>query len=79
MRAMLGFLEKVTLFPAQVSSVDVFPLLEAGITEQAIEDALLICACFNTIARIADALDVTIPSEEGFAFTANGLLDHGYI
>lgn len=79
LRAMLGFLEKVTLFPAQISSSDVQSLFHAGISEQAIEDALLICACFNIIARIADALDVAIPSAEGFVQTATLLLDHGYI
>jgi alkylhydroperoxidase family enzyme len=76
---MLGLLEKVTLSPAQVSASDVQPLLAAGISEQAIEDALIICAGFNIISRIADALDVAIPSAEGFACTGEALLDHGYV
>ena len=75
---MLGLLEKVTLSPAEVSPSDVQPLLAAGISEQAIEDALIICAGFNIIARIADALDVAIPSAEGFTRTGVALLDHGY-
>lgn len=75
----LGLLEKVTLSPAQVSASDVQPLLAAGISEQAIEDALIICAGFNIISRIADALDVAIPSTEGFARTGETLLDHGYV
>jgi alkylhydroperoxidase family enzyme len=76
---MLGLLEKVTLTPAEVSPLDVQPLLAAGISEQAIEDALIICASFNIISRIADALDVAIPSPEGFARTGGALLDHGYV
>ncbi len=76
---MLGLLEKVTLTPAQVASADVEPLLVMGIGQQAIEDALLICACFNMIARVADALDVAIPSAEGFALTAERLLKDGYM
>jgi hypothetical protein len=76
---MLGLLEKVTLSPAEVSPSDVLPLLAAGISEQAIEDALIICAGFNIISRIADALDVAIPSPEGFARTGEALLDHGYV
>ena len=79
MRLTLGLLEKVTLSPVEVSSTDVQPLLAAGISEQAIEDALIICAGFNIISRIADALDVAIPSPEGFARTGEALLDHGYI
>ena len=76
---MLGLLEKVTLSPADVSPADVQPLLMAGISEQAIEDALIVCASFNIIARIADAFDVAIPSAEGFARTGEALLDHGYV
>ncbi len=79
LRAMLGLLEKVTLTPALVAPSDIEPLLIMGISQQAIEDALLICACFNMISRIADAFNVTIPSAEGFARTADHLLDHGYV
>ena len=50
-----------------------------GIRERAIEDALLICACFNIIARIADTLNVAIPTAEDFAYTADALLNYGYI
>ena len=79
LRMTLGLLEKVTLSPAEVSPSDIQPLLAAGISEQAIEDALIICAGFNIISRIADALDVAIPSAEGFARTGEALLDHGYV
>jgi alkylhydroperoxidase family enzyme len=79
LRMMLGLLEKVTLSPAEVSPSDVQPLLAAGISEQAIEDALIICAGFNIISRIADALDVAIPSPEGFTRTGEALLEHGYV
>lgn len=79
LRAMLGLLEKVTLTPARVSPADVEPLLALGITAQAIKDALLVCAYFNMIARLADAFDVSIPSPAGFAQTGKRLLDHGYL
>ena len=79
LRMTLGLLEKFTLTPADVSVSDVQPLLDAGISKQAIEDALIVCACFNIIARIADALDVAIPSVEGFARTAEMLLAHRYM
>jgi len=75
----LGLLEKVTLTPEEVRPSDILPLFAAGVSEQAIEDALLICACFNLIARMADALDVAIPSAEGFAYTGAALLERGYL
>jgi alkylhydroperoxidase family enzyme len=79
LRAMLGFLEKVTLHPSEVAANDILPLQNIGISNQAIEDALLICALFNIIARIVDALDVAVPTPEKFAQSANFLWDHGYL
>jgi uncharacterized peroxidase-related enzyme len=61
MRAMLGFLEKVTLDPAEVGPEDIAPLKTAGIADQAIEEALYVCFLFNLMDRLADAFDFTIP------------------
>jgi alkylhydroperoxidase family enzyme len=76
---MLCFLEKVTLTPAEVTPEDVVPLRSIDISDQAIEDALIIGALFNVIDRMADALDVAIPSPEEFSFTGGHLLLHGYV
>jgi hypothetical protein len=43
------------------------------------KDALVICALFNIIDRMAGALDVAIPSSVGFARTAERLLEQGYL
>jgi hypothetical protein len=43
------------------------------------KDALVICALFNIIDHMADALDVAIPSAVGFARTAERLLEQGYL
>ena len=75
----LGLLEKVTLIPWEIKPEDITPLRAEGVSEQAIEDALVVCALFNIIDRIADALDVAIPSAEGFARTADRLLEQGYL
>ena len=79
LRVTLGLLEKVTLTPGEVGPADIAPLRAAEISEQAIEDALVVCALFNMIDRMADALDVAIPSAEGFARTAERLLEQGYL
>ena len=79
LRVTLGLLEKVTLTPGEVSPADIAPLRAVGVSEHAIEDALVVCALFNIIDRMADALDVAIPSAEGFAQTAERLLEHGYL
>ena len=75
----LGLLEKVTLTPWEIGPGDVTPLRAEGVSEQAIEDALVVCALFNIIDRMADALDVAIPSAEGFTRTADRLLEQGYL
>ncbi len=79
LRATLALLEKVTLAPEEVGPEDVKPVRAAGVSEQAIEDALVVCAFFNIIDRIADALDVAIPSAEGFMQTGERLLKQGYL
>ncbi|GHO91101.1 hypothetical protein KSF_011490 [Reticulibacter mediterranei] len=79
LRAMLGFLEKLTLAPEQIGVEDIAPLHAAGISNQAIEDALYICMYFHCINRIADALNVDIPSAEMFISGAERLLKDGYL
>jgi alkylhydroperoxidase family enzyme len=78
MRATLGLLEKITLTPAAVGPADMEPLRRAGVSDQAIEDALVICALFNIIDRLADTFDVDVPSAEDFVSTGERLLITGY-
>ena len=78
-RAVLALLEKVTLDPDNVTPDDARTVLATGVTRQALEEALRICACFNIISRMADSLDVGIPSVEGFHQTGIRLIEHGYI
>ena len=59
-------------------SDDLTALREAGLTDRAILDATYVCAGFSIIARIADALDFKVPSEELFARAARLLVIFGY-
>lgn len=79
MRTTLALLEKLTLTPAAVGPEDIAPVRAAGVSEQAIEDAMVVCALFNIIDRLADAFEVEIPSKEGFARTGERLLAMGYL
>ena len=78
-RAMVGFLEKLTFTPDDVTSADIRPLRAAGLTDEAIEDAIHVCVLFNIYDRLADAFKFEIPDEEGFALSANMLLKRGYV
>jgi len=55
-RAMLPFLAKLALTPDQVGPDDLAPARAAGVSEQAIVDAIYICAEFALMNRVADAL-----------------------
>ena len=77
-RATLGLLEKVTLTPESVGKDDVAPLRALGVSRQAVEDALVVCFCFNLIDRLADAFGWHVPDKKGFAASATALLRQGY-
>jgi AhpD family alkylhydroperoxidase len=62
--AMLPLLEKVTLTPDQVASADVDAVRTAGVSEEAIVDALHVNVIFNIMNRLANALDFSWDSEQ---------------
>lgn len=76
LRATLGLLEKLTLTPEDVGPQDVEAVLEAGVSAEAVSDAIYICAAFNLMDRVADALGFEIP--ESFARGAASQLKRGY-
>jgi uncharacterized peroxidase-related enzyme len=78
LRAMLGFLEKLTLEPATVTAADGAALRASGLSDRAIEDAIHVCAVFNLVDRMADALGFAVPGPDAFAKAATRLLRRGY-
>lgn len=78
LRAMLDLLQKVTLTPARVAPEDVDAVRAAGVSNDAIEDALAVCACFNLIDRVADSLGFDLPPAEVHARYAEQFLLEGY-
>lgn len=77
-RAMLGFLEKLTLSPSTVAPTDIQQLRNAGLTDQAIEEAIRVCFAFSIVNRLADALDFEIPSDASTQRAARVLFMAGY-
>jgi len=61
-----------------VSAADMRDVLAAGATREQIDDALAVCAAFNTTARLADAFGFEVLSPEGFEAGAKYLLKRGY-
>ncbi len=78
LRAMLGFLEKLTLQPADIGPGDAVPLRAAGLSDEEIEDAVHVCALFNIINRVADSLGFENASADGYQKNARWLMNAGY-
>lgn len=79
MRLTLGLLQKITRTPSEVGPADIEPLCTAGVSDQAIEDALVVGSLFHIITRLADAFEVEVPDPEGFLLTGKRLLEMGYL
>jgi uncharacterized peroxidase-related enzyme len=77
LRATLRMLGKLTT-QAQVSAEDVREVLAAGASPQQVEDALAVCAAFNTTNRLADAFGFEVLTPKGFNAGAKFLLKRGY-
>ena len=76
LRATLGLLEKLTLTPEEFGPQDVGAARVAGVSEEATLDAIYICAAFNLIDRVADALGFEVPMS--FTRGAASQLKRGY-
>jgi alkylhydroperoxidase family enzyme len=78
-RTALAMLEVMTLRPDELGAADVTPMLEAGVSEAGVVDAMYVGFLFNTIDRIADSLGFLTVTEEGYGKSADRLLKHGYL
>jgi hypothetical protein len=78
LRATLGFLEKMTLRPTELTPGDADAVRASGVSDDALIDAIHVCALFNMIVRLADALGWDVPSAESFRSRAEAMLTSGY-
>ena len=78
LRETLGFLEKLTLRPAELGPADADAVRAAGVTDEALVDAIHVAALFNMIVRMADSLSWAVPPNEALLANAEGMLARGY-
>jgi alkylhydroperoxidase family enzyme len=79
LRAVLGFLEAMTLRPDTLGPEDAEAVRSAGVGDDALVDAIHVCALFNMITRLADSLGWDVPPPESFAARAEHMLAGGYV
>ena len=77
LRATLRMLGKLTR-EGNVGAEDMREVLSAGVSPQQVEDALAVCAAFNTTDRLADAFGFELLSPKAFEAGAKYLLKRGY-
>jgi uncharacterized peroxidase-related enzyme len=77
LRATLRMLGKLTR-EGTVGADDMRDVLSVGVSRQQVEDALAVCAAFNTTDRLADAFGFELLTPEGYEAGARFLLKRGY-
>jgi alkylhydroperoxidase family enzyme len=75
---MLGYLEKLTLHPGELGPDDAEAVRAAGVSHEAMVDAIHVAALFNMITRLADSLGWDVPEWESFRARADSMLATGY-
>jgi uncharacterized peroxidase-related enzyme len=78
LRATLGFVAKLTLHPEDVTGEDADAVRAAGVSDNALADAIHVCALFSMIVRLADSLGWDVPPFESFSERADAMLTGGY-
>jgi hypothetical protein len=78
LKAALGFIEKQTLRPEELTPADAEAVYAAGVSEQALRDAALVSALFNMIVRLADSFGWDVPEWEALKARAPRMIEGGY-
>ena len=78
LRAMLGFIETMTLRPGELTRAAADAVRATGVTDDALVDAIHVAALFNIIVRLADSLGWDVPPFEAFYERADVMLASGY-
>ncbi|HYZ77426.1 MAG TPA: hypothetical protein VE596_08635 [Gaiellaceae bacterium] len=78
LRAALGFVEKLTLRPHELGPADADAARAAGVSDEALVDAVHVAALFSMIVRLADSLGWDVPSFDEFSARADAMLASGY-
>ena len=78
LRRTLGFLEKLTVSPSEVSPEDIESVRSVGVSDKGIEEVIYICFLFSVMDRLADAFGFDMPSAKDFQRGGRVLYSFGY-
>lgn len=77
-RAVLGFIEKQTLRPDELSEADAQAVYATGVSRDGLRTAATVAGLFNMIVRLADSFGWTVPDWDRLMQRAPAMLDNGY-
>ena len=77
-KALFTLIEKAALFTNEVTAGDIAAVKAAGMSEEAIYDAITVCALFKFFTTWVDASGVADLGAEGYAMSGERLAAHGY-
>jgi uncharacterized peroxidase-related enzyme len=78
LKATLAFLETMTLRPAELSEWDARSVLDSGVSEQSLADAIAVGTVFNLITKYVGGLNFMIPTAHRLRRVADVLARSGY-
>ena len=78
LKSALVFLEVMTLRPKDLKPEHAKAALRAGVSPEALADAIAVGALFSIVTRYADALDFALPTPAEFERAASMLIKRGY-
>ncbi len=78
-KALFSFIEKMNAASTTIGPADIQALERAGWTQEAIYDAITVCALFNFYNKWIDATGVQDMTPESYAFSGKRLADIGYV
>ena len=77
-KKLLAYLEKLTLAPSTTTARDVRELRDAGWSDEAIYDAVTVCAMFNFYNRWVEGSGVQDMCQEGYEASGERMARQGY-
>ena len=78
-KALLRFVDKTNRHSTTISREDIVQLHQHGWTDEAIYDAITVCALFNFYNRWVDASGVHAMSDDAHRMQGKQMAEHGYM
>jgi alkylhydroperoxidase family enzyme len=78
LRATLGFIEKQTLRPDELTEADAEAVYATGVSREALRTAATVAGLFNMIVRLADSFGWAVPDWDRLMQRAPAMLEGGY-